>query len=70
MLMLNVGNLVGLIMAATHATQMKPIHGITLHVIQAMPVAVWLAARVRYPRAWLHGRRWPRWFSSRRWAHQ
>ena len=69
MVMLNVGNLVGLVMAATQATQLKPIHGVALHVIQAMPVLVWLAIRVRYPRAWLHARL-SRWFSLRRWAHQ
>jgi hypothetical protein len=70
MVMLNVGNLVGLIMAATHATQLKPVHGVTLHVLQALPVMLWLATHVRYPRAWLHARPGSRWFSLRRWAHQ
>jgi hypothetical protein len=61
MVMRNVGNLVGPIMAATHATQLKPIHGVTLHVIQ-LPVMLWVAARVRYPRAWPHARPEWRWF--------
>jgi hypothetical protein len=52
LVMLNVGNLVGLVMAVTHATALKPLHGITLHMIQALPVAVWLLARVGYPRTW------------------
>ena len=68
MIMLNVGNVVGIVMAATQATQLKPIHGITLHVLQALPVMLWLAARLRYPRAWVHGLRSSRWFSLRRWA--
>ena len=64
MVMLNVGNLVGLAMAATAATQFKPVHGAALHVIQALPIAVWLAAhltrRVRrfgYARTWRDGSR-------------
>ena len=52
MLMLNVGNVVGLLMSATQATSMKPVHAVALHVIQALPVAIWLLARLGYPRAW------------------
>jgi hypothetical protein len=52
MVMLNVGNLVGLLIAVTQATQFKPLHGVTLHVIQALPVALWVLSRLRYPRAW------------------
>jgi hypothetical protein len=52
MLMLNVGNLVGLTMSVTQSTTLKPVHGVTLHVIQALPVLVWLVGRLGYPRAW------------------
>jgi hypothetical protein len=70
MVMLNVGNLVGLFMAATEATSFKPVHGIALHAIQALPVAVWVVARLGYPRAWRDGSRLSRWLSSPEWRHQ
>ena len=54
MLLLNVGNLIGIVMAATQATQLKPLHGAALHAIQAFPVMLWVIGRLRYPRAW-HG---------------
>jgi hypothetical protein len=63
MLMLNVGNLIGGVMAATHTTDIKPLHGLALHVIQALPVALWVATRVRYPRAWRDSRL-SHWLSS------
>jgi hypothetical protein len=52
MVMLNVGNVIGLLMAVTQATSIKPVHGVALHVIQALPVAIWLVTRLGYPRAW------------------
>ncbi len=52
MLMLNVGNLIGLFMSVTQETSIKPVHGAALHVIQALPVAIWLWTRLGYPRAW------------------
>ena len=55
MVMLNVGNVVGLVMAMTQSTTLKPMHGIALHVIQALPVAVWFLAWLGYPRAWRFG---------------
>jgi hypothetical protein len=52
MLLLNVGNLIGLVIAVTEVTALKPLHGAALHAIQAMPAVVWVASRLRYPRAW------------------
>ena len=52
MVMLNVGNLIGVTMAATHSNDLKPLHGVALHVIQALPIAIWAAMRVGYPRTW------------------
>jgi hypothetical protein len=54
MVLLNIGNLIGMTIAATGATGLKPIHGVALHAIQALPIAVWLAARrpLSYSRAW------------------
>jgi hypothetical protein len=52
MVMLNVGNLIGIFMSVTHATSLKPLHGLTLHAIQALPIAIWFVTRLRYPRAW------------------
>jgi hypothetical protein len=46
MVMLNVGNLIGIIMAVSETNTMKPLHGIALHAIQAFAVAVWLATRL------------------------
>jgi hypothetical protein len=48
MVMLSVGNLIGIIMATTEATQLKPLHGAALHVIQALPIAIWLTAWFRH----------------------
>ena len=54
MVMLNLGNVIGMIMAASQSTTLKPVHGIALHMLQIVPVAVWVAAQVtvRYPRLW------------------
>lgn len=52
MLLLNVGNVVGLVMAISGSGALKPIHGIALHAIQALPVAVWILSQFGYPRAW------------------
>jgi hypothetical protein len=52
MVMLNAGNLIGLVMSVTETTALKPLHGAALHVLQALPVAVWLLGRLRYPPAW------------------
>jgi hypothetical protein len=70
MVMLNVGNLIGLMMAATQATALKPVHGVALHVIQVLPVAVWLLAQLRYPRAWRDGSQRSYSPSSLRWLHR
>jgi hypothetical protein len=58
MVLLNVANLIGIMIAATGATGLKPIHAVALHAIQALPIAVWLAARrpLSYPRAWRNAR--------------
>lgn len=70
MVMLNVGNLVGLGMAITQSTALKPVHGVALHVIQALPVAIWLFTWLRYPRAWRDETfAWP-WRSLPRWHHR
>ena len=45
MVLLTIGNLIGMMMAATGATGLKPVHGIALHALQALALAVWLAAR-------------------------
>ena len=50
MVMLNVGNLIGIIIAATQMTHLKPIHGAALHVIQLLPAMVWVVDRMRYSR--------------------
>ena len=55
MVMLNVGNLVGLVMSITQTTTFKPVHGVALHVLQALPIAIWVLARLGYPRAWRDG---------------
>jgi len=52
MVLLNAGNIIGLIMAASEMTALKPVHGAALHAIQVFPLMVWLAARLGYPRAW------------------
>ena len=52
MVMLNVGNLIGIFMSVTNATSVKPLHGVALHMIQALPIAIWFVTRLRYPRAW------------------
>jgi hypothetical protein len=70
MVLLNVGNLLGVVMAATHATQLKPLHGATLHAIQAFPVMVWALARLRYPRVWRGASRPSQRRSWQRWVHQ
>jgi hypothetical protein len=57
MVMLNVGNLVGLAMAVTATTALKPVHGLALHGLQALPIAVWVVS-LRYPRAWRDSRVW------------
>jgi len=64
MVMLNIGNLVGMIMAASEATALKPIHGVALHMIQVLPVLVWLTARLGYPRAWRGESTSSPWYSS------
>lgn len=64
MVMLNAGNFIGMVIAASEATALKPLHGAALHVIQALPVIVWLLARVEYSRAWRDGFRFWRWSSS------
>ena len=70
MLLLNFGNLVGLAIAVTEATALKPLHGAALHAIQALPVAVWVLTRVGYPRAWHGTSRSSRWVSSLRQQHR
>jgi hypothetical protein len=75
MVMLNIGNAVGIVIAVTQATQLKPLHGITLHMIQVLPIAVWVLARLAprtlgYPRAWRIGSRVSPWRSSPRWQHR
>ena len=70
MLLLNVGNLVGLVIAVTEATLLKPLHGAALHAIQALPVAIWVLARLGYPRAWHDASRSSRWPSSLGWLHR
>ena len=70
MVMLNVGNAVGLVMSVTQATQLKPMHGIALHMIQALPVAVWVLARLGYPRSWRIGSRVSLSHSSPRMQHR
>ena len=57
MVMLNVGNLIGIIMAASEATALKPLHGAALHAIQAFPVAVWLNSRLAARGTRLRGHR-------------
>jgi hypothetical protein len=69
MLMLNLGNAIGLVMAVTQNVELKPLHGLTLHVLQALPVAMWVLARVGYPLAWRDGSRLAWWPSSWGW-HQ
>jgi hypothetical protein len=63
MVMLNVGNLIGLAMSVTQSTSLKPMHGIALHVIQALPIALWLIAGLRYPRPWHVGSPGSQWRS-------
>jgi hypothetical protein len=46
MVMLNVGNLIGISMAVSGTSTLKPLHGAALHAIQVFPVAVWLAVRL------------------------
>lgn len=74
MLLLNVGNLIGLVMATTQMSQFKPVHGLTLHAIQALPIAVWALARLfrtarrfGYARAWRDDSRASYWLSSPGW---
>ena len=55
MILLNLGNFVGVYMAATQATGLKPVHGAMLHAIQAFPIAVWLVSRLIYPQIWVGG---------------
>ena len=57
MVMLNVGNLIGLAMAATETVALKPMHGVALHAVQALPIVAWAVSRLRYPRAWVDGLR-------------
>jgi hypothetical protein len=70
MVMLNVGNLIGISMAVTGTNTLKPLHGAALHAIQVFPVAVWLAMRLRYPRAWRDQSHSARSLSSPDWRHQ
>jgi hypothetical protein len=63
MVMLNVGNLIGLAMSISGATALKPLHGMALHIIQGWPIAVWALAfvlrassRFSYPRIWYGAR--------------
>jgi hypothetical protein len=70
MILLNIGNLVGVIMAATQATHLKPAHAAALHAVQAFPIMVWLLGRMRYPRAWRGDSPVTRRFSLLRWHHQ
>ena len=76
MVMLNVGNLIGVVMSVSGATALKPLHGVALHVIQVLPIAVWavvamlrVSRRFSYPRTW-YGSRVSRWFSSPQWQHR
>jgi hypothetical protein len=76
MVMLNVGNLIGLAMSVSGLTALKPLHGAALHVIQALPVAAWTLVailrawrRFSYPRTWFASRV-SRWFSSPHWQHR
>ena len=70
MVMLNIGNFIGLLMAVTESTAVKPLHGVALHAIQVLPVVVLVAARLRYPRAWRDDFRSVRWLSSSVWGHR
>lgn len=63
MVMLNLGNVLGLAMAVSQTTALKPAHGLALHALQALPVAVWILARVGYPRTWPAGSRVSQWLS-------
>jgi hypothetical protein len=76
LVMLNVGNLIGLAMSVSGQTALKPLHAIALHVIQALPVVVWalavalrLSRQFSYPRTW-SGSRASRWFSLPHWQHR
>jgi hypothetical protein len=66
MILLNVGNLVGLVIATTQLTSLKPVHGVMLHLLQVLPVMVWILTRVGYPRAWRDASRSSRWLPSLR----
>ena len=68
MVMLNIGNLIGVLMAATESTALKPLHGAALHAIQVLPVLALAAAWLRYPRAWRDDYRSVRWLSSSGWG--
>jgi hypothetical protein len=46
MVLLNVGNLIGIFMAVSRTNTLKPLHGLALHAIQVFPLAVWLAMRL------------------------
>jgi hypothetical protein len=77
MVLLNLGNLVGLVMAVTQTTHLKPLHGIALHMIQVLPVAVWamlslarFARRFGYARTWRDESRGWSWFSLPEWRHR
>lgn len=70
MVMVNVGNLIGVVMAVSELIALKPFHGIALHAIQVLPITVWLGSRLRYPRAWRDALRSARWRSSLHWRHQ
>jgi hypothetical protein len=70
MVALNVGNLIGAVMAASQITALKPAHGIALHAIQALPVLAWAVTRLRYPRAWRGESRVSQWWSSWGWQHR
>jgi hypothetical protein len=61
MVLLNVGNVIGLVMAATEATALKPLHGVALHVLQALPAGVWMMSRLGV----VHARRGERWLDPK-----
>jgi hypothetical protein len=70
MVMLNLGNVIGLAMAVTQSTSLKPFHGVTLHVLQALPIAIWIVTRLRYPLTWPIAARGWRWRWSPWWQHR